>query len=78
MYRYNTPQTSWLIFLDQAAAGLSLTLVFTLAEILTFGMERSADLENNLIALERLEEYSNLKSEASLQKRDPNGYFTKL
>jgi len=41
-------------------------------------MEKSADLENNLIAVERLEEYSNLKAEAALQKPDPNGYFTKL
>jgi len=73
LFPQDAPRISYLPFVDQAAAGLSLTLVFTLAQFLVFGMERATHLENNLIAVERLEEYSSLKSEASLEKEDPNG-----
>ena len=55
------------------AAGLAISSVFSLGPLLSGGMQRSAELENDLVSVERLIEYEKLESEAPLTFPRPPG-----
>ncbi|XP_023819171.1 multidrug resistance-associated protein 4-like [Oryzias latipes] len=65
--------------LDAGSVGLALTYAVTLMGMFQWGVRQSAEVENMMISVERVVEYSDLKSEApwETQKRPPPDWPSK-
>ena len=53
-------------YVDPTQVGLTLALAITLGELLSFGMTRCADLQNEMVSVERVIEFSETEPEAPL------------
>lgn len=54
--------------LDPGVVGLSITYSLTITTVLSFFVRLTADVETNIVAVERMEEYGTLKKEAEWNK----------
>lgn len=54
--------------MDPAIVGLSITYALSITQTLSFLVRMTAEVETNIVAVERLEEYSDVKQEAPWEK----------
>lgn len=62
------------LFIDNVSGnvGLAITQIFFLSSLSKWGMGQTAELENQMTSVERVAEYTNIKSEPSLESSKEN------
>lgn len=54
--------------MDPAIVGLSITYALSITQTLSYLVRMTAEVETNIVAVERMEEYSDVKQEAAWEK----------